>query len=83
MCAVSRSWETSIGPCRGLWLGSIPLCCGIVPSTHDVRGSCTFHCKGWGGLAVPDGQIRLSSLSRCFVFLVQAWGEILVTNGPS
>ena len=24
------SWETSIGPCRGLWLGSIPLCYGVV-----------------------------------------------------
>jgi hypothetical protein len=25
ICSVRQSWETSIGPCRGLWLGSIPL----------------------------------------------------------
>ena len=30
---VSKPRETSIGPCRGLWLGSIPPCCGVVLST--------------------------------------------------
>ena len=41
--AVSQLWETSIGPCRVLWLGSIPLCCGVVLSTIGGTG-CALHC---------------------------------------
>jgi hypothetical protein len=43
------SWKTSIGPCRGLWLGSIPLCYGVVTppfmASHSWRLWCSKHLK--------------------------------------
>ena len=44
-----QSWKTSIGPCRGLWLGSIPLHCGVVTppfmASHSWRLWCSKHLK--------------------------------------
>ena len=48
---VCQSWETSIGPCRGLWLGSIPLCYGVVyppvAVSHSWRLRCSKHLDSW------------------------------------
>ena len=72
--AACKSWETSIGPCKGLWLGSIPRCCGVVLST--ILGDCGVQNTCCGVVFIHHSRrLWCSKLLDSWQFLTAAMGE--------
>jgi len=64
MHVVSKTRETSIGPCRGLWLGSIPFYCGVVLSV--IGGQLLYSTLSYTLLRISNatGWVMLKFASR-------------------